>query len=110
LININQHKARSCHCEMVGGGRRRCRGAINEAGWTIFWLATIMFAVAFGAAWLLVPEVVPVGYADEPQPSWAVLTAFLLRAIELTAAWVAAIAFVVTFGTWTWDRMSRLLS
>jgi hypothetical protein len=54
--------------------------------------------------------VVPVGYADEPQPSWAVLTAFLLRAIELTAAWVAAIAFVVTFGTWTWDRMSRLLS
>jgi hypothetical protein len=40
----------------------------------------------------LVPDVVPVGYADGRQPSWAVLTAFLLPAIELTAAWVAAIA------------------
>ena len=81
-----------------------------KAGWTIFWLAAIIFAVTFGAALLLVPDVVPVGYADEPQPSWAVLTAFLLRAIELTAAWVAAIAFVVTFGAWARDRMRRLLS
>jgi hypothetical protein len=39
-----------------------------------------------------------------------VLTAFLLRAIELTAAWVAAIAFVVMFGVWARDRMRRLPS
>jgi len=81
-----------------------------KAGWTIFWLAAIIFAVAFGAALLLVPDVVPVGYADEPQPSWAVLTAFLLRAIELSAAWVAALACGLTFGAWARNRMRRLLS
>jgi hypothetical protein len=94
--------------QAAAGGEDEARSM--KAGWTIFWLAAIIFAVAFGAAWLLVPDVVPVGYADEPQPSWAVLTAFLLRAIELTAAWVAAIAFVVTFGAWARDRMRRLLS
>jgi len=81
-----------------------------NAGWRIVWLAVVTFAVAFGAAWLLVPDVVPVGYAEEPQASWAVLTAFVLRAIELTAAWVAAIALVVTVGAWAWSQGRQPLS
>jgi len=75
-----------------------------SAGWKILWLAVATFAAAFGAARWLVPDVVPVGYAEEPQASWAVLTAFVLRAIELTAAWVAAIALVVTVGAWALGR------
>jgi hypothetical protein len=81
-----------------------------NAGWKILGLAVATFAVAFGVASLLVPDVVPVGYAEEPQASWAVLTAFLLRAIELTAAWVAAIALVVTAGAWARNRTRQPLS
>jgi len=71
-----------------------------KAAWKIFWLAAIAFLVAFAIARLVVPDVVPVGYADEPQASWAVLTAFVLRAIELTAAWVAAIVLAVMLAMW----------
>jgi hypothetical protein len=81
-----------------------------NAGWRIVGVAVLIFAVALGAAWLLVPDVVPIGDADEPQASWAVLTAFVLRAIELTAAWVAAIALVVTVGAWALGRGRRRLS
>ena len=69
-----------------------------SAGWKIFWLSAVVFAAACGLAQFLVPDVVPVGYAEEPQSSWAVLTAFVLRAIELMAAWVAIIAFVLLIG------------
>ena len=71
-----------------------------RAGWKVFWLAAIVLAASLGAAQYLVPDVVPVGYAEEAQPSWAVLTAFALRAIELIAAWVAAIALRVMLGAW----------
>jgi len=66
-----------------------------KAGWKIVWLSSVVLAISFGAERLLVPDVVPIGYADEPQASWMVLTAFVLRAIELTAAWVGAIALVL---------------
>jgi hypothetical protein len=95
-----------CDGKVVAAGEAR----MMTAGWKVFWLAALTFAAAFGAAWLLVPDVVPVGYAVEPQASWAVLTAFLLRAIELTAAWVALIALVVMFGAWALDRARRPLS
>ena len=63
-----------------------------RAAWKVFCLSAIILAAAVGLAHLLVPDVVPVGYAEEPQASWAILTAFALRAIALTAAWVAIIA------------------
>jgi hypothetical protein len=56
------------------------------------------------AEWL-VPDVVPVGYGEEAQPSWAVLTAFALRSIELTAAWVAVIALTLLCGAWLLARL-----
>jgi hypothetical protein len=68
------------------------------AGWKVFWVSVAVLAVAYGLAQLLVPDVVPVGYSEEAQPSWAVLTAFTLRSIELTAAWVAVIALTLLCG------------
>jgi hypothetical protein len=76
-----------------------------KAGWTIFLLSVLVFGISFGAERLLVGDVVPVGYADEPQASWAVLTAFGLRSIELTAEWVAAIALVLLLGAWAKARL-----
>ncbi|MBW7975086.1 hypothetical protein [Bradyrhizobium sp. BR 10289] len=69
-----------------------------RAAWTIFCLSAVILAVAAGLAHLLVPDVVPVAFAEEPQSSWAVMTAFVLRAIELIAAFVAIIALVVLTG------------
>jgi hypothetical protein len=77
------------------------------AGWKVFATAAIVFVIAFACARLLVPDVVPIGYQEEAQPSWAVLTAFLLRAIELMAAWVAAIALAVLGGAWARRQLRR---
>jgi hypothetical protein len=79
--------------EQAKDGRPRERAM--KAGMKVFWLAAAVLVIAFGAAHLLVPDVVAIADSDEPQPSWAVLTAFLLRSVELTAGWVAAIALVV---------------
>ncbi|MGX4769908.1 hypothetical protein ACWAUC_08845 [Bradyrhizobium guangdongense] len=70
-----------------------------RAAWKVFCLAAIVLAAAIGLAHLLVPDVVPLGYAEEPQASWAILTAFALRAIALTAAWVAIITLSVLVGS-----------
>ncbi|MDN4985056.1 hypothetical protein QY049_17765 [Bradyrhizobium sp. WYCCWR 13022] len=69
-----------------------------RAAWKILWPSAITLAAAVGLAHLLVPDVVPVGYAEQPQASWAILTAFVLRAIALTAAWVAIITLTLLIG------------
>jgi type II secretory pathway component PulF len=81
-----------------------------KPGWTIFLISALAFGIAFGTARLLVPDVVPISFTDEPQAGWAVLTAFLLRAIELTSAWVALIALAVMLGAWTLKRLRRPLN
>ena len=75
------------------------------AGWKVFWASVAVLVVAYGLAEWLVPNVVPVGYSEQPQPSWAVLTAFALRSIELTAAWVAGIALTLLCGAWLLARL-----
>jgi branched-subunit amino acid permease len=76
-----------------------------NAGWKIFLLSLALFAIAFGAERLLVPDIVPIGFAEEPQSLLAVQTAFVLRAVELIAGSVAAISFVVTLGAWMRRRV-----
>ncbi|WP_407176596.1 hypothetical protein [Bradyrhizobium sp. STM 3562] len=76
-----------------------------RAGWKMVWLAAAICAAAFVAARMVVPDVVPVGYAEEPQSSWTVLTAFVLRAIELASGWVGAIALAVMCGAWLRARL-----
>jgi hypothetical protein len=72
---------------------------MNE-GWKVFWLFAVIFAVAFGAERTFVADVVPVAFADLPQPLWAVLTAMVLRALELIAGSVSLIALVLMCGVW----------
>ncbi len=78
-----------------------------SAGWKIVWLSALVFAIAYGAGRLLVPDIVPIAFAKEPQPSWAVMTAFSLRAVELTAAWVAIMSFSILVGAWIRDEVRR---
>ena len=75
-----------------------------NAAWKILLLSVAVFAAAFGAERILVPDVVPVGFAQEPQPLWSLETAFVLRAIELMAAGVAAIALALMAGMWMKSR------
>ena len=72
---------------------------MNE-GWKVLWLFAAVFAAAFGAEQTLVPDVVPVAFADVPQPLWAVLTAMVLRALELISGSVALIALILMCGVW----------
>jgi hypothetical protein len=72
---------------------------MNE-GWKVFWLFAAVFAAAFGAERTFVPDVVPVAFADLPQPLWAVLTAMVLRALELMSGSVSMIALILMCGVW----------
>ena len=72
---------------------------MNE-GWKVFWLFAAIFAAAFGAERTFVPDVVPVAFADLPQPLWAVLTAMVLRALELMSGSVSMIALILMCGVW----------
>jgi hypothetical protein len=76
------------------------RGTTMNEGWRVFWLFAVIFAVAFGAERTFVADVVPIAFADEPQPSWMVQTAFLLRSLELMTGSVALIALILMFGVW----------
>jgi hypothetical protein len=91
LININPHRRMRCH----GKASAKREVPAMKPGWKIFWLSVVVLAITLAAERFLVPDVVPVGYAEEPQSSLKVLTAFALRSIELTAEWVGAIALVL---------------
>lgn len=71
-----------------------------KAAWKMFVLFSAVFAAAFGAERMFVPDIVPIAFAEEPQPLWSVGTAFVLRAIELMSGSVAVAALVLTVGAW----------
>jgi hypothetical protein len=83
------------------------RGMAMNPGWKVFWLFAAMFAAALGLERTFVPDVVPIAFADEPQPSWMVQTAFLLRALELMTGSVAFIALILMFGVWA-DKLRQM--
>jgi hypothetical protein len=76
-----------------------------RAGLIFFLLFAVVFGVALGAERLWVPDIVPIAFAEEPQPGWAVQLAFLLRTIELMAAAVSIIALAVMFGAWANSKL-----
>lgn len=81
-----------------------------RAAWKIFYLSAAILIVALGLAHLLVPDVVPVAFAEEPQGTWAVMTAFVLRTIELIAGAVAILALAALARGLihlAWSRASR---
>ena len=75
-----------------------------SAGWKVFLLFAVVFMAALGAERMFVPDIVPVAFAEEPQPTWALQFAFVLRAVELIAAGVAIIAGAIMFGAWVKRR------
>jgi len=75
--------------------------------WKMFCLAAVTFGIALGLAHEFVPDIVPVAFAEEAQGSWAVMTAFVLRAIELIAAAVAIIALAVLAGAYLQQELRR---
>ncbi|RZN07695.1 hypothetical protein CWO91_26340 [Bradyrhizobium genosp. SA-3] len=79
-----------------------------RAAWKVFCLFAVILVASLGLAHLLVPDIVPVAFAEEPQPLWAVITAFCLRAIELIAASVAMIALAVIAGVCLRHELRRL--
>jgi hypothetical protein len=70
---------------------------MNE-GWKVFWLFSVVFAAAFGAERTFVPDIVPVAFADVPQPLWAIGTAVVLRVLELISGSVSLIALILMCG------------
>jgi hypothetical protein len=101
LININRKPSRPYH-ESKGSEE-----IAMHAGWKVFWLFAAVFAVALGLERTFVPDVVPIAFADEPQPLWMVEVAFLLRALELMTGSVALIALVLMLGVWA-DRLRQM--
>ena len=81
-----------------------------SAGWKVFLLFAVVFMAALGAERMFVPDIVPVAFAEEPQPSWALQFAFVLRAVELIAAGVAIIALAIMFGAWVKRRRPTSLA
>jgi hypothetical protein len=78
-----------------------------NAGWKVFGLSLAVFGATLGAQRLFVSDIVPIAFAEEPQPGWAVQLAFLLRSVELTTAIVALLALVLLLGTWARKRLRR---
>jgi hypothetical protein len=67
------------------------------------WLQLVLLCLAiYGAAFatrqVLAPGIVPVAFAEEPQSSFAVQAAFLLRAIEMTAGLGGMLLLIAAFG------------
>jgi hypothetical protein len=92
VININRKPSPLYDREKFSGGMTM------NSGWKVFLLFALMFAAAFAAECVFVPNIVPVAFADDPQPAWAVLTAFLLRTLELMSGTMAIIGLLVMFG------------
>jgi hypothetical protein len=63
-------------------------------------LSLAAWAVAFAVRQAVVPNIVPIAWADEPQPLWAVEAAFLLRAVENIAAAVTVVAIIILVARW----------
>jgi hypothetical protein len=78
-----------------------------NAGWKVFWMFAAVFAVVLGLERTFVPDVVPIAFAEEPQPSWMVQTAFLLRTLELMTGGVALMALILMLGVWA-DKLRQM--
>jgi len=78
---------------------------MNE-GLKVFGLFTAVFVAALAAERAFVADIVPVAYADVPQPLWAVGTAVMLRALELISGTMTFVAIVLLCGVWA-ERLQQ---
>jgi hypothetical protein len=59
-----------------------------------------VFAAAFVARMIFLPDVVPIASAEEAQSLWALEAAFLLRALENIAALSAVLVLAASVAQW----------
>ncbi len=85
--------------------RQRGTGATDECGMESVLAVARRFR--YSARRVFVPDIVPIAFAEEPQPGWAVQLAFLLRSMELMTVIVALLALVLLLGTWAMGRLRR---
>jgi lysylphosphatidylglycerol synthetase-like protein (DUF2156 family) len=67
--------------------------------------AIVVYAAAMAAQRFFVPNVVAIAATEEPQPLWALETAFVLRSIENIALFVAIILIALIAAQWVRRRM-----
>jgi hypothetical protein len=70
----------------------------RRAWFLLVLLCLAVYGAAFVTRQVLVPGIVPVAFAEEPQSSSAVQAAFLLRAIEMTAGLGGMMLLIAAFG------------
>jgi len=68
-------------------------------------ICVALFGAAFAARMALVPGIVAVAYAEEPQSIWALETAFLLRSIENVALLAAGLMLALIIGSVVWPKL-----
>ncbi len=79
-----------------------------KSGLRVFWVFAAVFAVAFALERMFVPHIVPVAFAEQPQPLWKVETAFIIRALELMSGGVAVIALGLMLAAWARRLADRI--
>ena len=70
----------------------------------IFILCAVVFLAALAAEHVLVPNIMPVSWNQEPQPTFSLEVAFMLRTIRNVAALIAAIVVIVGSVSWIGAR------
>jgi hypothetical protein len=79
-----------------------------KSGLRVFWVFAAVFAVAFVLERMFVPHIVPVAFAEQPQPLWKVEAAFVIRALELMSGGVAVIALGLMLAAWARRLAERI--
>jgi hypothetical protein len=73
--------------------RARAQEFREAAGFLLISLAVLATAAVIDRT--VVPDIVPIAFAESPQPLWAVELSFLLRSVELLAGSVSLFALAV---------------
>ena len=63
-----------------------------------------VFAAAFVARTMFLPDIVPIAWAEEAQSLWALEAAFLLRALENIAALSVVLVLAASVAQWAEQR------
>ena len=80
----------------------------RRAWWQLVLLCVVVYGAAFATRQILAPGIVPVAFAEEPQSTWAVQLAFLLRAIEMTAGLSGMLLLIAAFGAFVNARRLKV--
>lgn len=67
-----------------------------------------VFVAAFTVRMTLLPDVLPIAAAEEPQSLWVLQAAFLLRAVENIAALSAILVLAAAAARWVEQRTAKV--